>query len=50
VELYENEAGNAVFEYDPPSSVFGQFDDEQVNVVARGLDAALARALFGAAS
>jgi hypothetical protein len=50
VVLYENEAGNAVFEYDQPSSVFGQFDDEQVNVVARGLDAALARALFGAAS
>jgi len=50
VVLYENEAGNAVFEYDQPSSVFGQFDDEQVNVVARGLDAALARALLGAAS
>ena len=50
VVLYENEAGHAVFEYDQPSSVFGQFDDEQVNVVARGLDAALARALLGAAS
>src|SRR6202011_1612896 len=33
VVLYENEAGHAVFEYDQPSSVFGQFDDEQVNVV-----------------
>jgi uncharacterized protein (DUF302 family) len=50
VVLYENEAGHAVFEYDQPSSVFGQFDDEQVNVVARGLDAALARVLLGAAS
>ena len=50
VVLYENEAGHAVFEYDRPSSVFGQFDDEQVNVVARGLDAALARVLHGAAS
>jgi hypothetical protein len=50
VVLYENEAGHAVFEYDQPSSVFGQFDDEQVSVVARGLDAALARVLHGAAS
>jgi hypothetical protein len=50
VVLYENEAGHAVFEYDQPSSVFGQLDDEQVNVVARGLDAALARVLLGAAS
>jgi hypothetical protein len=50
VVLYENGAGHGVFEYDQPSSVFGQFDDEQVNVVARGLDAALARALLGAAS
>jgi uncharacterized protein (DUF302 family) len=49
VVLYENEAGHAVFEYDQPSSVFGQFDDEQVSVVARGLDAALGRVLLGAA-
>jgi hypothetical protein len=50
VVLYENEAGHAVFEYVQPSSMFGQFDDEQVSVVARGLDAALARVLVGAAS
>jgi uncharacterized protein (DUF302 family) len=50
VVLYENAAGHAVLEYDRPSSVFGQFDDEQVSVVARGLDAALARVLLGAAS
>jgi hypothetical protein len=50
VVLYENEAGHAVFEYDRPSSVFGQFDDERVSVVARGLDAALARVLLAAAS
>jgi hypothetical protein len=50
VVLYENVVGHAVFEYDQPSSVFGQFDDEQVNVVARGLDAALVRVLLGAAS
>jgi hypothetical protein len=50
VVLYENEAGHAVFEYDRPSSVFGQFEDEQVSIVARGLDAALALVLLGAAS
>jgi hypothetical protein len=50
VVLYENDAGHAVVEYDRPSSVFGQFNDEQVSVVARGLDAALARVLVGAAS
>jgi hypothetical protein len=47
--LYENDAGRSVFEYDQPSTTFGQFDDEQVTAVARGLDAALARALLGAA-
>jgi hypothetical protein len=47
--LYENDAGRGVFEYNRPSSTFGQFGDEQVTVVARGLDAALERALLGAA-
>src|ERR1700730_8728069 len=50
VVLYENEAEHAVFEYDRPSSVFGQFDDEQVSVVARGPDAALALAVSRRAS
>jgi uncharacterized protein (DUF302 family) len=49
VFLYEDERGDAVFEYDKPSSLFGQFDDEQVSVVARGLDTALERALRRAA-
>lgn len=49
VVLYENDNGHGVFEYDQPSSTFGQLDDEQVSVVARGLDAALERALVGAA-
>jgi uncharacterized protein (DUF302 family) len=30
VLLYENEAGHAIFEYDRPSSLFGQFGDERV--------------------
>jgi hypothetical protein len=50
VVLYENEAGHAVFEYDRPSSVFGQFGDERATAVARGLDAALERVLRDAAN
>jgi uncharacterized protein (DUF302 family) len=49
VFLYEDEKGGSIFEYDKPSSLFGQFDDEQVSAVARGLDAALERALRRAA-
>jgi hypothetical protein len=49
VFLYEDEKGGSVFEYDKPSSLFGQFDDEQVSAVARGLDVALERALRRAA-
>jgi hypothetical protein len=49
VVLYENDAGHGVFEYDQPSTTFGQFGDERVTAVARGLDAALGRALLGAA-
>jgi hypothetical protein len=49
VVLYENDAGHGVFDYDQPSTTFGQFGDEQVTAVARGLDTALARALLGAA-
>ncbi len=45
VVLYENEAGHAVFEYDRPSSLFGQFEDERVATVARELDASLERVL-----
>jgi uncharacterized protein (DUF302 family) len=50
VLLYENEAGRAVFEYDRPSSLFGQFGDERVTAVARELDVSLERALVKAIS
>ena len=50
VVLYEDQAGGSVFEYDRPSSLFGQFGDPQVNDVARGLDVALERAIRYAAS
>ena len=49
VILYEAEKGGTVFEYDKPSSLFGQFGDEQVSAVGRGLDVALERALRQAA-
>jgi uncharacterized protein (DUF302 family) len=49
VILYGDENGGSVFEYDKPSSLFGQFDEKQVSAVARGLDAALERALRRAA-
>jgi len=49
VVLYENDAGQGVFEYDQPSTTFGQFGDERVTAIARGLDATLAHALTKAA-
>ena len=49
VVLYENDAGHAVFEFDRPSSLFGQFGDERVTAVARELDASLERVLAQAA-
>ena len=49
VVLYENGAGGATFEYDRPSTLFGQFGDEQVTAVGRELDAELERALRQAA-
>lgn len=48
VLLHEDESGGSVFEYDRPSSLFGQFDDPDVLAVARGLDTALANALRNA--
>jgi hypothetical protein len=50
VVLYEPAGGGSCIEYDLPSSIFGQFGDERVTEVARGLDAALDRALRTAAS
>jgi uncharacterized protein (DUF302 family) len=49
VVLYENAARTATFEYDKPSTLFGQFGDEQVTAVGRELDAELERALRRAA-
>ena len=49
VVLYENEADHAVLEYDRPSTLFGQFDDEGATAVARKLDASPERVLARAA-
>jgi hypothetical protein len=38
VVLYEDESGTAIFEYDLPSSLFGQFGDERITQVGRELD------------
>ena len=48
VLLYEDDCGQAAFEYDRPSSLFGQFGDERVTAVAQELDQALERVLVEA--
>jgi hypothetical protein len=49
VILYEDETGGSIFEYDKPSSLFGQFGDERVTEVGRYLDVSLESALRDAA-
>jgi uncharacterized protein (DUF302 family) len=49
VVLYEDQNGNGVFEYDRPSSFFGQFSDERVTEVGLYLDTALETVLRDAA-
>jgi hypothetical protein len=49
VVLYEDGNGRGVFEYDKPSSFFGQFGDERVTEVGLYLDETLAAALLRAA-
>jgi hypothetical protein len=49
VVLYEDAQGRAVFEYDKPSSLFGQFGDPAVTVVGEELDFAIGQAISQAA-
>ena len=49
VVLFEDEHGKGVFEYDKPSSFFGQYGDERVTEVGRYLDVTLEAALRKAA-
>jgi hypothetical protein len=50
VLLYQSESGVGVFEYDLPSSLFGQSGDERVTAVGLSLDCELRDALMKAAS
>jgi hypothetical protein len=49
VVLFEDEEGRGIFEYDKPSSFFGQFGDARVTAVGQYLDAALDAVLRNAA-
>jgi Domain of unknown function DUF302 len=49
IVLFEDDQGRGIFEYDKPSSFFGQFGDERVTGVGRYLDATLEAALRNAA-
>jgi uncharacterized protein (DUF302 family) len=46
VVLFEDEQGRGTFEYDRPSSFFGQYGDQRVTEVGRYLDAALEAVLL----
>jgi uncharacterized protein (DUF302 family) len=49
VVLFEDEHGRGIFEYDKPSSFFGQYDDDRVTEVGRYLDTTLEGVLRNAA-
>jgi Domain of unknown function DUF302 len=48
VVLYEDDSSRAIFEYDKPSSLFGQFRNERVMAVELELDDAIERVLLQA--
>jgi uncharacterized protein (DUF302 family) len=50
VLLRESREGEVAFEYDRPVSIFGQFGDERVDIVARKLDESLENILQKAAN
>jgi uncharacterized protein (DUF302 family) len=49
VVLFEDEQGRGIFEYDKPSSFFGQYGDQRVTEVGRYLDVTLEAVLRNAA-
>jgi uncharacterized protein (DUF302 family) len=49
VLLYENRAGTATFEYDLPSTLFGQYGNESVTAVAKELNQKISDVLIKAA-
>jgi hypothetical protein len=48
VALFEDDEGNGVFEYDRPSSLYGQYGDDRVTEIGRDLDGILEAILRGA--
>jgi uncharacterized protein (DUF302 family) len=50
IVLYENSLGTATFEYDRPSTLFGQYGNERVTAVAGELDQKIHDALINAAT
>ncbi|MBY2919950.1 DUF302 domain-containing protein [Rhizobium leguminosarum] len=50
IMLYENEEGTATLEYDRPSDLFGQFNDDRVTSVAEHLDQQIYDCLVAAAA
>jgi uncharacterized protein (DUF302 family) len=50
IMLYEGKAGTATFEYDRPSTLFGQYGNESVTAVATELDQKIYDVLIRAAS
>ena len=50
IVLYENSLGTATFEYDRPSTLFGQYGNDRVTAVARELDQKIYDALINAAT
>jgi uncharacterized protein (DUF302 family) len=49
IMLYENKTGTATFEYDLPSTLFGQYGNEGVTAVAKELDQTIHDVLIKAA-
>lgn len=49
IMLYESNTGTATFEYDRPSTLFGQYGNERVTAVAKELDQKIYDALIKAA-
>lgn len=50
IVLYENRLGTATLEYDRPSTLFGQYDNDRVTEVSRELDRKIFDALIKAAT
>ena len=50
IMLYENTNGRTTLEYDRPSSLFGQYDDERVTAVSKELDQQIYHVLLDAAT